>query len=163
MSATVEYEQLLRDALAQAKAGMPLVAEELHRCASRATEAITRVTDGAAVLELIPLPKPDGVPPAFQLQLRYVGSDSPPSDFGVYQLSEAGYPIQRWYSVGAWQSDPGQPDRLYQNHDELEGHFRWLVSNPSSRVVVLVAFVLQQARHLAATGKPSPWDAQRGS
>jgi hypothetical protein len=151
----VDYEQLRRDAITQARAGAPRVAEDLQRCASQAAEAITKVTDGAAALELIPVPVPDGAPATFQLHLRRVGREAPPSDLGVYQLSDAGYPIQRWYSRGAWESSPDQSEQLYQNMAELEGHFRWMVSDPSARLVVLVAFILQQARENADTGQTS--------
>lgn len=141
-----DYEQLLRQAITEAKVGAPQVADELRTCASQATEAVAKVTGGAAALELIPLPRPDGTPPAFQLLLRRVGHDGPPSDLGVYQLAEAGYPIQRWYSRGSWESSPNQTDHLYENRNALESHFRWMVSNPSSRLVVLVAFIIQQGR-----------------
>ena len=141
-----DYEQLLREAISQAKVGAPQIADELRRCASQAAEAIAKVTNGAAALDLVPLSRPDGTPPAFQLLLRRVGYDGPPSDLGVYQLSEAGYPIQRWYSQGSWESSPNQTEHLYENKGALEGHFRWMVSNSSSRLVVLIAFIMQQAR-----------------
>src|SRR5436309_2150886 len=99
-----DYQQLLHDAITQAKAGAPQVADDLHSCASAAVEAIAKVTGGAAALDLVPLPRPDETPPAFQLLLRRVGHDGPPSDLGVFQLSDAGYPIQRWYSRGNWES-----------------------------------------------------------
>lgn len=139
------YEDLLREAISQAKVSAPRIANELRACASRATEAITKVTDGAAALELIPMERPDGAPSAFQLLLRRVGRDEPPSDLGVYQLAEAGYPIQRWFSRGSWETSPNQTEHLYPNKGALEGHFRWMVSDPSSRLVVLVSFILQQA------------------
>jgi hypothetical protein len=141
----LDYEELLREAINQAKVGAPQIADELRRCASRAAEAIANVTGGAAALDLIPLPRPDGIPPVFGLLLRWVGHDGPPSDLGVYQLSEAGYPIQRWYSQGSWESSPNQNEHRYENKSALEDHFRWMVSNPSSRLVVLVAFIMQQA------------------
>ncbi len=154
-TSAVDYEQLLRDAITQAKVGAPRVADELRDCASRAAEAIANVTSGAAALDLVPLPRPDESPPAFQLLLRRVGHDGPPSDLGVYQLSEVGYPIQRWYSRGSWESIPTQTEHLYENKNALEGHFRWMVSNPSSRLVVLVAFIMQQVREDgAATTTP---------
>jgi hypothetical protein len=87
--------------------------------------------------------------------LRRVGRDVPTSDLGVYQLSEAGYPIQRWYSLGSWESSPNQPEHLYTNKSALEEHFRWMVSNPSSRLVVLVSFIMQQAREESDATKPS--------
>jgi hypothetical protein len=142
----LDYEQLLLNAINQAKVGAPQVADDLRTCASQAAEAIAKVTDGAAALNLVSLPKPDGTPPAFQLLLGRVGQDRTPSDLGVYQLSEAGYPIQRWHSRGSWESSPTQTEHLYENKSALEGHFRWMVSNPSSRLVVLIAFIMQQAR-----------------
>ena len=149
------YEQLLREAISQAKVGAPQIADELRKCASQAAEAIAKVTGGAAALDLVSLPRPDGTTPAFQLLLRRIGQDGPPSDLGVYQLSEAGYPIQRWYSRGSWESSPRQSDHLHENKNALEGHFRWMVSNPSSRLVLLVAFILQQAREDSGATKPS--------
>lgn len=142
----LDYEQLLREAISQAKLGAPQVAVELRSCASRAAEAIANLTNGAAALDLISLSRQDGAPSAFQLLLRRVGYDGSPSDLGVYQLSEAGYPIQRWYSLGSWERSPDQTEHIYENKSTLEGHFRWMISNPSSRLVVLVAFIMQQAR-----------------
>jgi hypothetical protein len=141
----LDYAQLLREAITQAKVGAPQVVEDLRTCASRAAEAIANVTNGAAALDLIPLPRPDGTPPAFQLLLRRVRVDGQPSDLGVLQLSEAGYPIQRWYSKANWERDPIQFDQLHDSKSSLEGYFRWLVSHPSSRLVILVAFIIQQA------------------
>jgi hypothetical protein len=156
MSTSVaEYEQLLREAITQARVKVPQVADDLRRCASQAAEAIANVTGGTAALDLIPLSRPDGALPAFQLLLRRVGHDGPPSDLGVYQLSEAGYPIQRWSSQASWESSPNQPDQVSENRSALEAHFRWMVSNPSSRLVVLVAFILQQAREESSATKSS--------
>jgi hypothetical protein len=145
-TAVADYAQLLRDAIAQAKAVAPQVADELRVCASKATTAIAEVSDGKAALDLVSVPSPEATPLAFQLQLREVDDESPPSDLGVFQLSEAGYPIQRWYSRGNWERNPNKPDQLHENKGSLEGHFRWLISNPSSRLVVLVAFIMQRAR-----------------
>jgi hypothetical protein len=154
-----EYEQLLRDAISQAKVGAPQVVDELRRCASQAAEAIAKVTDGSAALDLLPLARPDEAPSAFQLILRRVGHDGPSSDLGIYQLSEAGYPIQRWYSLGSWESNPNQTDHLYPSKTALEGHFRWMVSDRSSRLVVLVAFIMQQAH--ADSGSINPPKSKR--
>ncbi len=141
-----DYEQLLREAISQAKVGAPQVADELRSCASQAAEAIAKVTGGVAALDLIPLERPDEAPSSFQLLLRRVEHEGPPSDLGIYQLSEAGYPIQRWFSRGSWESNPNQTEHSYLNKNALEGHFRWMVSDRSSRLVVLVAFIMQQAR-----------------
>lgn len=143
---TPDYETLLRDAIRKAKAGAPRVADELRACASEASRAIAIVTDGAAILELASLPTPDGSPPAFHLRLRDARDEGrPTSDLGVYQLSEAGYPIQRWYSLRTWENQPLEGEHRYLNLQELDFHFRWMVSDPSSRLVVLVAFYLQQS------------------
>ena len=138
------YEELLLQAISQAKAGAPQVSDELRICASQSAEAIAKVTNGVGALDLIPLSTPDERPPAYQLQLRRVGHDGPPSDLGVYQLSEAGYPIQRWYSLLGWQSDQDPAGRPFFNKGDLEGHFRWMISDRSSRLVVLVAFIMQE-------------------
>lgn len=151
----VDYERWLREAITQAKVRAPQVADDLRKCASQAAEAIANVTGGAAALDLIPLPRPDETPLAFQLLLRRVSHDGPPSDLGVYQLSEVGYPIQRWYSLGSWESSPNQTEHLYENKGALEGHFRCMVSNPSSRLVVLVAFIMQQSREDSGATKVS--------
>jgi hypothetical protein len=141
-----DYEQLLREAITQAKAGAPEVADELRTCSSQAAQAIANVTGGAAALKLVSLPRPDGAPPAFQQLFRSVGRDAPPSDLGVYQLSEAGYPVQRWYSKASWESNPNQSDIIFENKSALESHFRWMVSDRSSRLVVLVAFIMQKGQ-----------------
>jgi hypothetical protein len=144
-TSAADYNQLLRDAIAQAKAAAPRAADDLVLCASKAAEAVTQVTAGAAVLELVPLTQTGDASPAYQLQLRRAGSEAPPSDLGVFRLSPAGYPVQRWYSRRKWESDPEHPEQLCLNFGELEGHFKWMVSKPESRLVVLVSFFLQRA------------------
>ena len=100
-TSTRDYEQLLRNALTHAKITSE-AANDLHSFASQADAAIYKVTDGAANLELILL---DNLPPPYQLRLRRVGIDGifeeQWSDLGVYQLSDAGYPVRHWYSVEA--------------------------------------------------------------
>ena len=145
-TSVLEYEVLLLEAITQAKAGAPQVAHDLRDYASRSAEAIAKVTDGAAALDLISLPSPDGSPPVFELLLRRVGHDGPQSDLGIYLTSEAGYPIRRWYSRGSWESNPNRHDQIYDNQSALDGHFRWMISSPSSRLVILVAFIMEQVK-----------------
>jgi hypothetical protein len=150
---TADYEQLLREAIQQAKAAaprasddaVPRASEDLVRCSSKATEAVARVTNGAASLKLVPRPLPPDVIPTYQLQLRQVGSEAPPSDLGVYRLSLAGYPIQRWHSWTKWLYEPHAHDDEFRDLHELEAHFEWMISKPESRLVILVAFFQQQA------------------
>jgi hypothetical protein len=149
---STDFEQLLREALAQAKAAAPHASDDLVRFASRATEAVARVTDGVATLDLVPITPSDDPRPTYQLQFRKVGSQSPASDLGIYRLSAAGYPIQRWYSITKWREQPEQPDAALETPQAVEGHFKWLVSKPESRLVILVAYFQQQAAVAAAGG-----------
>jgi hypothetical protein len=148
-----EYERLLREAINQAKASAPRAVEDLLRCSSQAAEAVAGVTGGAAALELVPINQGEDATPTYQLQLRRVGSEAPPSDLGIYRVTAAGYPVLRWYSRKSWESRPDQPDGEYPGVSELESNFRWLVSNPSSRLVVLVTFFQDLAR--SSTGTPA--------
>jgi len=143
-SSVVDLEKMLRDAVNQAKATAPRAADDLRRCASEAGEAIAHVTNGAAALELIPLNLASDSLPSYQLQLRRVGSEAPPSDLEVYRISASGYPVERWYSRRKWEEQPNQPDGTYHSLIELEGNYRWMVSDPKSRLVALVAFFEQR-------------------
>lgn len=145
MSTAPDYESLLRQAVDQAREQAPRAADDLLRFSSQAADAVYRVTTGAAVLELVPINRPDGAARTYQLQLRKVGSEAPPSDLGVYQVTGAdGYPVFHWYSRRTWEDRPGVGDGQYPNPNELEGHFRWLISKPESRLVVLVTFFQQK-------------------
>ncbi len=145
MSTTqVELESMLREAVHKAKEAAPRAVDDLVRCASEAAEAVAAVTRDAAVLELVPVEHEDRDRPTYQLQIRRNGSDAPPSDLGVYQVAAAGYPVLRWYSREKWASNPTAPAQLYKNSSELEGNFKWMLSQPESRLVVLVAFFQQQ-------------------
>lgn len=139
MTATENFEQLLRDAIVKAKEAAPRASDDLFRYSSQVASAVERVTGGAAKLELVPLNLPDGARPSYQLLLRKSGSESPPSDLGVYNLfPDAGYPIHRWYSKSRWEAEPDSPTKTFLNSAELESHFRWLSSDPTSRLVILV-------------------------
>lgn len=154
-SSSTEFEKMLREAITQAKAAAPRAAEDLVQCASTAAEAISRVTEGMAALELALLNQTGDSLPTYQLQLRRIRSEAPPSDLGIYQLSAAGYPVQRWYSRRKWEDQPDQPDQLFPNVEEVGDHFKWMISNPKSRLVALVAFFQQQAP-ASGGGRTSP-------
>jgi hypothetical protein len=143
--APTDYEHLLRKAIDEAKANAPRATDDLIRYSSGAAEAVAKVTEGAAALELVPINQGEGATPAYQLQLRKIGSEAPPSDLGVYCVTPAGYPVLRWYSRRAWESRPDRPDAEFPSAVELEGNFQWLVSNPNSRLVILVTFFQQKA------------------
>jgi hypothetical protein len=140
----VDYAELLREAVKQAKASAPRAVDDLFRCASQAAEAVDGVTRGAAALELVPVNQDDNARPTYQLQLRKVASDAPASDLGVYSVAPSGYPIQYWYWRSAWEEHPEKPGQQYLNSGDLEDSFKWVVSSPESRLVVLVTFFQQQ-------------------
>src|SRR5262249_45503989 len=95
--------------------------------------------------ELVSINQGERPASAFQLQLRKAGSEAPPSDLGVYRVAASGYPVQRWWSRGAWEERPEAPDEEFPTAAELDGNFRWLVSSQESRLVTLVAFFQQNA------------------
>jgi hypothetical protein len=154
-TASADYEHLLNEAINQARTNAPRAVGELLRLSSTAAEAVAKVTGGAAALELVPINQEEGATPTYQLQLRKVGSEAPPSDLGVYCVTAAGYPVHRWYSRRAWESHPDEPDGQYSGVSELEGNFRWMVSNPESRLVVLVTFFQQNAPSSAGSAAGS--------
>lgn len=157
---TGEYEALLREAIKKAKETAPRAVDDLVECTSSAAEAVSGVTGGRASLELVPMEASDVARPAYQLQLRKVGSEAPPSDLGIYQVATDGYPVLRWYSRAKWRDKPSTPDGdPLVNRSGLEGHFKWMLSNPESRLVGLVTFFQQQppAEMESAKGKkPKP-------
>jgi hypothetical protein len=142
-TAPVDYKHLLTEAISKAKEKAPRATDDLLRFASGAAEAVDSVTGGAAALEVVPINQGERATPIYQLQLRKVGSESPPSDLGVYCLSAAGYPVLRWYSRRNWEDHPDSADATFHNGGELEGNFRWMVSSPESRLVILVSFFQQ--------------------
>ena len=140
---TVDYGTLLRDALVRLKTKAPSAADDLVRFASQAGRAVREVTNEAAALEIAPIIQDAAVPDAYSLRLRKLGSQAPPSDLGVYRVPPTGYPILRWFTRRAFEIRPEEPDEEFRDADQLEGHFRWLVSNPDSRLVFHVAFYQQ--------------------
>lgn len=155
MSQTADLEALLRRAIRQAKETAPRVADDLFRCASDVAAAVDRVTDGTVKLELVDAADPAGEAPTFFLQLFRAGSEAPPTDLGVYALAEAGYPVQRWVSRRQWESQSQKPDHLFQNRPELEHHFEWLISQPESRLVTLIAYLQGDGVSAGASTKPA--------
>ena len=140
-----DFTDLLQDAVKQSKANAPRAVDNFYRCFAKVSEAVTSVTNGRALLELV-LVKQSDTPNVYQLQLRKVGSASPPSDLGVYHVSKGGYPVLRWYSYINWEINkerPGDSDQEFSTLEELDAHFRWLVSDPKSRLVILVTFFQQ--------------------
>jgi hypothetical protein len=147
-----DFERMLREAVSKAKEAAPRAVDDLVHCASKAAEAVAGVTGSAAALELVPIDVRDehgrrfkGATPTYQLQLRKVDSEAPPSDLGIFRVTETGYPVLRWYSRAKWEGHPEKPDEQYTTISELEGNFKWMLSNPDSRLVVLVSFFQQQA------------------
>lgn len=152
----LEYGELLEEAITKAKAMAPRAVDDLLRFSSQAAVAVTKVTGGAAVLELAPTSHGGNGTPTYQLVLRKVGSEAPPSDLGVYRVTAAGYPVLRWYSRRGFESHPETEDQAYVNASELEGNFRWMVSNPESRLVILVTFFQQKAASATQSSDVSP-------
>jgi hypothetical protein len=144
-TAPTDYEHLLRAAINQARAKAPSAIDDLLQFSSNAAVAVAEVTGGAAALELVPVNQGETGSPTYQLQLRKVGSDAPPSDLGVYSVTATGYPVHRWHSRRAWESRPESPNDQFLSASALEGNFRWMVSDPDSRLVILVTFFQQQA------------------
>lgn len=142
-TASPDFEQLLSEAINLLRAKAPRALDDLVRFSSRTAEAVMTVTRGAAVLELVPINHGEGATPSYQLQLRKVGSEAPSSDLGVYCVTAAGYHVLRWYSIRSWESHPDKPDDVYHDVNELERHFKWMLSKPDSRLVVLVTSVQQ--------------------
>lgn len=140
MSEATAFDDLLRQAIDQAKRAAPRAADDLFRCSSEVAAAVERVTGGSVRLELSDAERPDGPTPTFLLQLFRVGSEAPPTDLGVYALAATGYPVQRWYSRQKWETNAKEPTQLIKNRSEMEHHFRWLISDADSRLVTLVAY-----------------------
>lgn len=147
---TADYSSLLREAVRQAKANAPRAVDDLIRCATEAAKAVEEVTHGAAALEIIPINEDPGANQVYQLQLRRLGSEAPPSALDVYSVTAAGYPVLRWSSRSGWESHPDQPKSQYRTVKELEKSFEWMLSHPESRLVALVTFFQEQGDSSAA-------------
>ncbi len=146
-TAATDFESLLREALDRAAANAPQANQDLIRLASEAADAVLKVTEGIATLELTPINGDQDSRLTYQLQLRRNNSEAPASDLGVYQLSEAGYPIHRWSLRGNWESRPENPDSEQFNLENLKDHFRWMLSTPDSKLVVLINYLQQNRTH----------------
>jgi hypothetical protein len=133
-----DFERLLREALDHATAKAPQANKDLVRLASEAADAVSKVTEGAATLELVPIDVGEDPRTTYQLQLRRNKSEAPASDLGVFRLSETGYPIHRWASRRNWEARPESPDDEHININDLQGNFNWMLSKPDSKLVVLV-------------------------
>jgi hypothetical protein len=152
--APADYERLLREAVHKAREAAPRAVDDLIRCASGAAEAVAVVTRDAAILELVPLNEGKDSTPTYQLQLRKVGSEAPPSDLGIYRVTKTGYPVLRWFTRAKWERSPDKPDRQFSNLNELEDNFKWMVSQPESKLVVLVTFFQQEQPASAEQAPP---------
>jgi hypothetical protein len=107
------------------------------------------VTEGTGVLEMVPIDQGGDATKAYQLQLRKAGSEAPPTDLGVYSTTTTGYPVMRWYSRNGWEDHRDEPNQQYHGLNELEGNFRWMLSNHESRLVVLLTFFQGQLKRAA--------------
>jgi hypothetical protein len=143
------YEQLLRKAIQDAREAAPRAVEDLLRVASEAADAVEKVTESTAVLEMVPINQGEGATKAYQLQLRKAGSEAPQTDLGVYTTTPAGYPVMRWYSRRGWEDHPDEPDQQYPGLNQLEGDFRRMLSNHESKLVVLLTFFQEQLKKAA--------------
>jgi hypothetical protein len=140
---TIDFEARLRSALDEASKIATQANDDLLRIASEASDAVSKVTDGAAMLELAPINEGEDRPPTYQLQLRRVDSEAPWTDLGVFRLSEVGYPVDRWASRSAWESNPDKPERQHNNIQDIRGNFDYLLSRPDSKLVLLLSYLRQ--------------------
>ena len=136
--APTEFEKMLREALSQAIAKAPQAKDDLFRIASEAGDAVKKVAEGSAALELVPIDVENDPRPTYQLQLLRLDSESARSDLGVFRLSASGYPIQRWASKSNWNLNPEKPEREHMNVVDLKGNFNYMLSNPDTKLVTLI-------------------------
>ena len=137
-AASVDFERLLRDALDLATANAPQAGKDLFEYASEAAEAVSKITGGAATLELVPIDMSGDPRAAYHLQLRKNQSEAPASDLGVFQLSPTGYPIHRWAARRNWEDRPERPDNEHFTAVNVRDNFVWMLSKPDSKLVILV-------------------------
>ena len=137
-AAATDFERLLREAIDQATANAPEANKDLIRISSEVSDAVSNVTDGAAILELVPIDVGDDTRTTYQLQLRRNQSEAPASDLGVFRLSLSGYPVHRWGSRRSWEANPDKPENEHFNASDIQGNFNWMLSKPDSKLVVLV-------------------------
>jgi hypothetical protein len=136
--ASAGFERMLRQALDEAIAHAPQARDDLFRIASEAGAAVKKVTDGAATLELVPVDVGKDSRPTYQLQLVTLDGESSRSDLGVFRLSATGYPVQRWASKHTWMKNPEKPEREHNNNQDLSGNFEYMLSTPTSKLVVII-------------------------
>lgn len=110
------YEDLLRAGMKSLKIDKP---DDLVRCASRVTEAVTKLTGGLGIVQIS-----GGHLTLFFKQGSY--------GLGYYQVSlPAYYPVNYYHSF--------IPAEVIENKSQLEDHFRRMVSDPGSYLVQILA------------------------
>jgi len=137
-AAATDFERQLREALDKATANAPEANKDLVRLASEAADAVSKVTEREATLELVPIVLDEDPGITYQLQFRRNKSEAPASDLGIFRLSNVGYPIHRWSSRKSWEARPDKPDNEHFNANDVKGSFSWMLSKPESKLVILV-------------------------
>ena len=106
-----------------------------------------KVTQGQLILELEPDPAVDQEKqPTFDLKLKTKAGSAKPASLGIYRISDAGYPVECWWSRKNWKGQPTQPNESFPTVAKLETHFQWMVSDSSSGLVRQITYFLQQMR-----------------
>lgn len=139
-----DYEELLRTALEQRAKASEQAVTDLNAVVTDAARAIDRVSGGRVKLVLNPMSiqhaHSDG---AFTLELHTADEERV---LRVIGLSETGYPLEVYPSVGNWDSGTRKMPNL-DDRASVEATFRHMISSPDSDVVRLLAHILALKQH----------------
>jgi hypothetical protein len=83
-AAATDFERQLREALDKATANAPEASKDLVRLASEAADAVSKVTEGAATLELVPIVVDEDPCTTYQLQFRRNRSEAQRPTWGFF-------------------------------------------------------------------------------
>jgi len=140
----VDFEKLLRESLAGGTKAFEQADADLHDIVIEASQALSRVSQGAADLVLRTLVENLGGV-IYGLVIRETGARSSGDAVEFYQVPPGGYPIRTGGFTDIESDSPEFHPRLaLENKAELQQHFAEMMANPDSPLVVIVAFFMRR-------------------
>ncbi len=139
------FEEALRKTLekrTQEESLIALADRDLHEVCLKASEAVRKLTDGKARLELAPISPRNAI---LAYALNFV-TDAEKRTLRVFNLYTGGYPIGVFLSRENWEREvqytaPGAVDNM-KNRDQLEAAINSLAAN-ESELIPLVEYVIR--------------------
>jgi hypothetical protein len=134
------FTEVLRNTVSGMNESFQDARRDLNQIVSEVSASVAEILGRSdARLELV---KAGDVPEVSYNLSLVVGDQSIP--LGTYSLSASGYPIAQLSHVNAsWPSMAVHARRTFKQCSELENHFREMLADPNSPLVVHLAFLLR--------------------